>query len=274
MSAGAGLAADCTRAGAGSTGPRAVALQLQVLSALILREVRAAFGRSRLGYLWALLVPCATIAMLVVLFTLIDRQAPIGPSLALFFATGILTLDHLSRLSHSLLHSFAASRGLLAYPRVQRLDVVLARAALIIATYALITGLVAGALIALGHAPWPAAPLRLLGAFAATALLGVSLGLCHAVAAARWDAWPQVERIMMRPMFLLSGVFYLPMMLPAQVQAVLWWNPIVHLVEWARSGWYPAYVSAHLSPAYPLSVALALLVTGLLAERATRSRPP
>ena len=69
--------------------------QIRVIAALVLRETRATFGTSQLGYLWAFIQPLGGLAVLVGLWALIGRKAPYGTSLALYFATGILMLQFL-----------------------------------------------------------------------------------------------------------------------------------------------------------------------------------
>ena len=52
----------------------ALRIQLRVIFALLLRETRVAFGTSSLGYLWAILTPALGVGLLVLVFSLIDRN--------------------------------------------------------------------------------------------------------------------------------------------------------------------------------------------------------
>ncbi len=247
-------------------------LQAHVIGALVLRETRAAFGASHIGYLWAVIVPVTSIAVLVAVFTLTGRNPPYGSSFALFFATGVLTLQFFSKLSSSLMAAFEANKALLTYPPIKELDVLIARATLITATYAVIFMLVFCGIMLWDTSGMPAHPGRTMEAFAAIALLGLAFGIVNAVILSLWDSWRHVEKIVTSPLFFLSGIFYVPSLLPPDILAYLSWNPILHAVEWMRDGFYPNYESSVLDRAYLLKSILALMVTGFSGERLFRKR--
>ncbi len=247
-------------------------LQARVIAALVLRETRAAFGTSQFGYLWAIVAPAAGVGLLVFIFSLVDRQPPFGASLALFFATGVLTLEFFTKLSNALMTAFDANKALLTYPLIKETDALFARLILIAATYALIMVLFYSALTILGLADPPAYPERLLQAFGATAFFGFGFGTINAVAISLFGSWIHIEKVLTRPLFFLSGIFYIPSLLPPEVIAVLKWNPILHLVEWMRTGYYPNYESTVINHAYPIGLAVLLTLLGLTGERVFRKK--
>lgn len=249
----------------------ALLVQFRVLVALVLRETRATFGTSHLGYAWAVLTPALGITLLVFLFSLIGRQPPYGHSLALFFATGLLTVEFFNRLSTTLMTGIEANKSLLTYPLVGEIDVLAARALLIAMTYALIMALFYGGLYMLDLARLPREPQVFVAAFAATAFLGASFGTFNAALVGVWDSWRHVERVLTRPLIFLSGVFYVPELLPRSLGEILWWNPVLHLVEWFRMAYYPTYPQGLFTPWYPLVCGTAFLLAGLAIERFTRS---
>lgn len=249
----------------------ALLAQWRVLIALVLRETRATFGTSHLGYAWAVATPALGITVLVVIFAQIGRQPPYGESLALFFASGLLTVEFFTRLSTTLMHGIEANKALLSYPMVGALDVLMARAVLITMTYALIMALFYAGLWALGMARLPYNPAGMLCAFGATAFLGTAMGVCNAAIVGVWDAWRHVQGLINRPLMFVSGVFYVPELLPRAFGDVLWWNPVLHLVEGFRVALYPAYPDQLFTPWYPLVWATGLLLVGLSLERFTRS---
>jgi len=250
----------------------ALSTQIRVISALVLRETRATFGTSQIGYLWAIIVPAAGTMLLVLLFSAAGRHPPFGASLALFFATGLLTLEFFNKLSDSLMTVFEANRALMTYPLLKGPDFLFARAILIGATYVLIMGLFFSTLIALDLAGPPAHPTELMEAFGITFLLGFGFGATNAVIVSLLDSWRHVERILTRPLIFLSGVFYVPSVLPSSAREWIAWNPVLHTVEWVRNGYYVNYDSRVLDKSYVVGLALCLVFTGLAGERLTRSR--
>ncbi|WP_341367038.1 ABC transporter permease [Yoonia sp. BS5-3] len=247
-------------------------VQARVIAALILRETRAAFGTSQIGYLWAIITPAASVGLLVFIFSLIDRQPPFGASLALFFATGILTLEFFNKLSNTLMTAFDANKALLTYPLIKETDALFARLILISVTYTLIMLLFYGSLCVLGLADVPAYPERLLMAFASTAFLGFGFGTLNAVIMSLFHSWSHIEKVLTRPLFLLSGIFYIPSLLPPEAIAILRWNPVLHLIEWVRSGYYINYESTVLDQTYPIGLAVLMTLLGLSGERLFRKK--
>ena len=247
-----------------------LSLQARVLVSLVLRETRATFGTSVFGYLWGMIIPPMSIARLVLIFSFAGRQPPFGSSLALFFATGIFALEFFNQLSGKLMSVFDANRALLTYPIIKDVDTLLARALLVVATYTLIMAIFYAGLITVGLASLPARLEHMILAFLATWLLGFGFGTLNAVIASLWDTWKQIEKILTRPLFFVSGIFYVPSQLPPQAREILQWNPVLHLVEWFRHGFYPNYNSMILDMWYPVGVGAAMLLVGLAGERLFR----
>ncbi|MDB9944860.1 ABC transporter permease [Ascidiaceihabitans sp.] len=251
---------------------RLIWLQIRVISALTLRETRMTFGTSHSGYFWAILQPLISISFLVFLFYLIGRQAPYGASLALFFSTAILTLELHNKLSVSLMRAFTSNKSLLTYPMIRETDTLFARLILIACTFVLINCLLYGGLIIFGFADLPAHPEKMVLAFMVSCFLGLGIGTLNAILYHSNQAWQHVEKIFARPLFFLSGVFYIPSSLPPEAVSILKWNPILHLVEWTREGYYPHYQSDVLAIEYPLSLAAVLVMVALFWERITRKK--
>lgn len=259
-----------TRMQAFNTLSSVFAIQGRVIGALIMREVRTTFGSSVMGYVWAILTPTVGVAIMVVIFSAIGRVAPFGTSLALFFSTGLLTLEMFRKLSSSLMNVLNANKGLLTYPPITETDVILARFLVVFLTYIVIMMLFYGTLVWTGRAELPANWHALFMGIAAVALLGLGFGMLNMFILMRWYAWRHVERILTRPLLIISGVFYVPSQLPSEAIAIVKWNPVLHGIEWVRNGYYPNYDSAVLDKTYMLSVIACLLLVGLGGERLTR----
>ena len=249
-----------------------LALQTRILGALVIRETRASFGKSQLGYLWEIITPAGGMVVLVIIFTALGRKPPFGESLALFFATGILTLYFFRKLSSNMMNAFTANKALLTYPPIKETDTLFARAILVTLTYVLIMAVFYGGLIALGMAGPPHRPEVVAEAFLATAAFGFGVGMFNAFVLTFWTSWSNVYGVLTRPLFFISGIFYVPSYMPPHLIAILEWNPVVHLVEWVRVGYYPNYHSMIFAPHYPLAIAMVLTVVGLAGERLTRAQ--
>lgn len=245
-------------------------IQIRVIVALTLRETRMTFGTSHAGYFWAVIQPLISISFLVFVFYLIGRQAPYGTSLALFFATAILTLEMHNKLSVSLMRAFTSNKALLTYPMIRRTDTLFARSFLIFCTFVAIDGIFYTGLIVFDLAALPRHPEQVGVAFLTTLCFGFGVGCINAILYQRYQAWQHVEKLFARPLFFLSGVFYIPSNLPPEAIAIVKWNPLLHIVEWMREGYYSNYDSQILVKTYPLSIAALLILGGLFFERISR----
>src|SRR5215216_777475 len=102
--------------------------QLQVIHALLLRETKTRFGANQLGYLWAFVQPSLWIGMFLVFDSLFGRTAPPGMSLVAFLTTGIVPFSLFRETTNRCVSAIEANKGLLFYPQVRPLDLVIARA--------------------------------------------------------------------------------------------------------------------------------------------------
>jgi capsular polysaccharide transport system permease protein len=249
-----------------------LALQVRVIIALILRETRATYGTSQIGYLWEIITPAAGTAVLVGIFTAINRHPPFGESFALFFATGLLTLGLFRKLGTSLMGVYDANKALMTYPPIKGTDVLFARFLLIAATQLVIMVVFYSGLGYFGLAGAPAYPEKLINAFAVTCLLGFGFGATSAAVLSYVESWRQIVTILTRPLMFISAIFYVPSYMPPEIVDWLKWNPVLHCVEWMRNGYYANYDSRVLDQTYVLTVAVILTLVGLLGERLTRQQ--
>uniref|UniRef100_UPI003BA97BF5 ABC transporter permease n=1 Tax=Stappia sp. TaxID=1870903 RepID=UPI003BA97BF5 len=227
-----------------------IVVKARVVGALALREARVTFGAVKLGYFWAIFEPVLGTALLTFIFSIITRHPPIGTSFALFFATGVLTISLYQKLSNSLMAVFEANRGLLAYPLVKETDVVFARFLVILMTYLFIYIIFFGGLITLGLAHFPHRLDLVLLAIGAIAALGFGVGLTNAVIYMLWPTWRRIEAVITRPLFFVSGVFFIPASFPPDIRYWLSWNPIFQAIDFFRVGYYNNYKSQTLDVNY------------------------
>lgn len=251
-----------------------LAVQLRVIGALILRETRSRFGRSQLGYLWAIAEPLAYIISLSLLFDAISRHAPFGPNVALFFATGLLPYQLYSRIASALTSAFDANEALLAFPIVKPVDTLIARTLLEIATAALVMILLFGGLVFFVDAPEPVSLHVMVLAIVGLSLLGFGVGTINAVISKLFASWRQVYDVASRPLMLVCGVFFTPDTLPPGARDVVSYIPITHGIELFRSGYYSGYRSTVMDIGYLFVCGLVLCLIGLAAERIIRLTRP
>ena len=83
-----------------------------------------------------------------------------------------------------------------------------------------------------------------LSSFALAGLLGLGVGTLNCVLFGFFPTWSNIWKVLTRPLFILSGLFFTFESLPASIQAVLWYNPLIHVVGLMRAGFYGSYEAA------------------------------
>lgn len=251
---------------------RGVLTQLQVIRAIVLREVKTRFGNHQWGYAWALIGPLAWVAAFALVYHLLGRMAPPGMSVISFLITGIVTFEMFRNTSNQATGAIAGNKGLLFYPQVRPLDLVMARTLLEGATQVVVFSiLLSGVALYEGRLPVDDVLTTIAGVGLAIGL-GGSFGLVSCGLSTISPTFERIHGMVMRPMFWFSAVFYPVDSVPTAVRSILLYNPVVHVIEMVRDGWFPGYQTRHIDPWYPAVWVLVLLFFGLSLERVARRR--
>jgi ABC-type polysaccharide/polyol phosphate export permease len=255
------------------TAGTALATQLRVLHALLIRETRTRFSEARIGYGWALLEPVLHILMLSLVFAvMMHGRPPIGRHFFIFYYTGIIPYHLFVHTSSSMSHAIASNGPLLQVPPVSTFDVVLARGLLELATDLVVAVILLAGFTAVGLHAIP----RDLGGVAAALLsawlIGCGFGFLNAVAAAFWKGWDKIWAQITRVLYFCSGIFYVPATMPDRVRHLLAWNPVLQAVDWFRASFFQGYDPYWLDRSYLVIAGLWVLLIGLALERRLRRR--
>ncbi|NEX47749.1 ABC transporter permease [Pseudotabrizicola algicola] len=233
-------------------------------SALILREMTTSYGRSPGGYLWAILEPVAGLALLSIVFSYIVRTPSLGNNFMYFFAGGLLPFGLYLTVSNTTAGAVRFSKALLEYPAVSFIDAVLARFVLNAMTYLLIMFLVlTGIIIGYNLNPilnWPSIFLAI--AMALSLAFGVGVMNCFLVTS--YPLWERAWAVANRPLFIISGILFIPENMTGQLRDILMLNPLIHITSEMRKGLFSTYDAVHVRPLYVFTIALVLTVLGLL----------
>ena len=242
---------------------------LRSIAALMLREMSSRYGQSVGGYIWAVLEPLGTIAILAIGFSLIIHNPPLGTSFILFYATGFLPFLLFQNVQLTVSRALIFSKPLLAYPALRWIDAILARFILNFLTSLLVTYILLVGILAVTKTTSPLVPGPILGALALAGILGLGIGVLNCFMMGMLPVWAQIWSIITRPLFLASGILVLPEDLPAWAQDILWFNPLIHVTALMRQGFYPMYQPPYVTISYTLFAGLFPLALGLLVLRKT-----
>jgi len=252
--------------------PLAIGSRRRVIVALLLREAQTRFGKTRLGYLWALIEPISHVAVMSLVYWAINRMAPVGASVVLFFVTGVLPYFLFQKVALHLGGAVRSNQKLLRLPLVNTMNLVVSRAALEGLTWIVVSALIFFALITTGRAEPPEHPGACMVAAAAAFGLGCGVGLVNAVLMPIWPSWVQIYPTVTRPLYHFSAIFFFIDQIPSYLRDWLSWNPMVHAIQWFRQGYRDDYASTVLDEIYLLKWIAVTLLLGLCMERLAQRR--
>ncbi len=236
----------------------------RVVSALLIREMSTRFGSKPGGYLWALLDPLAHVAFLSLIFKAVAHTPPLGVSFPLFFATGYIGFQFYQASAGYLNTAVNSNRSLLNYPNVAPIDTVSARYLLQLITTSVVGFCILLPLVASIRIQTSIDYLQLLEAVAIASTLALGAGFANNVLFLMYPLYEKVFGIVTRPLFLVSGIFYLPDSLPSTARDLILYNPLAHIVMKFRMGFYPQYKAPGYDGGYVWALVVSVLFGGIL----------
>ena len=247
-------------------------IQARVVGAVILRETRTRFGRHRLGYLWAFVESLFWVLTFAGIHHMMGHTPAGGMDIIAFLATGIITFILFRNTVTHCQASILGNRPLLFYPQVRPLDIALARSLLEAVTLSVVFVVLLSANGLVQSELYVDSALRVLAGLLLAWLLGLGLGLCLMGLATFFPVVDQIVPILLRPMFFVSGLFFTANDLPAGLRDALLYNPMMHVIELVRDGWFREYEAHYLDLSYVVVWTVSLLYLGVLLERLARRR--
>lgn len=216
--------------------PRAVRTQLNVLGALMMRDIHTRYGRQNLGFVWLFVEP-ALLGIFVALMRAF--QVTVLPGGINVFAFGVIgyVIYYVFRTIIGRAATAAESNEpLLWHARVTLEDIMLARTILETAAVMIATAVF---LVAIGVAfgSWPLSWVQMGIGIILMGLLAHGFALV-ALAMTRFGV-PVVDRVVHPILYvsiIFSGVFFMVWWMPEPVQAVILLVPIIHIFEFIREG--------------------------------------
>jgi capsular polysaccharide transport system permease protein len=71
--------------------------------------------------------------------------------------------------------------------------------------------------------------------------------------------------MLLRALYMLSGIFHLAQIMPSYLRDIMVWNPFLIGIEWFRNGFYDRYDPPWLDRSYMATVIFLLFMAGLVA---------
>jgi len=234
------------------------------IAALILREMSSTYGRSPGGYIWMILEPVAGVALLSFVFSLIQRSPSLGNNFPYFYASAMLPFLFFATISNQIAAAITYSRALLAYPAVTFMDALLARFLLNTLTQMLVLVIMMAGIVMLYDLrpilDWPSLFLGIGMLLAIT----MSIGVMNCFLFASFPLWQRFWTVLTRPLFILSGILFIPEDVPARFRDLFMINPLAHVTSQMRKGFFGTYDAVYVQPLYVFMISLVVGIFGML----------
>lgn len=241
----------------------------QVVMALAVREIRTRYSADLLGFGWALLTPAAWIVLLVVAFHVLGRAIPIHTDPVSFILSGVIPYLVFRSSITAITRTRGHYRTLIFLGPVSRAHISAALSLL-----ELISALLLYALVMLINSTVTGNfelhdPIKVMAGLWLAWLFGFSLGSLVDELAHIHVLFSRLAPVLLRPFFLISGVFFAASEIPLNMLGWLDWNPLLHAIDLLREGMFVSYHSPAVNVPYMLTVNALLFALALLARRRT-----
>lgn len=210
---------------------------------------------------------------LIFIYTVIRVHTVGGIDTVVWLIGGLLAFFMFRRTGTQVMNAVNANQSLFAYRQVKPVDTLLVRGGLeAVLMFINLCLLLMGAAL-FGHSVVPADLLAVFKAFFGLWLLGMGFGLTTSVIVELVPEAGKILKLVMMPLYLLSGVMVPISAIPQPYREWLLLNPVVHGVDAVRLGFSPYYhAGSDLDVGYMYEFALISVLLGLALQRRFQSR--
>ena len=246
-----------------------VSVTLSVWRGIFLREALERLFDERAAWFWMLLEPSLHIGFITFLVAVLRVRTIGGIDVMLWIAVGLLSFFLFRRTAMQTMYGVNSSRALFIYRQVKPIDPPLIRAVLEAFLMLFVSAVVLGTIALLGHMSLPDDPLLVFVASFGLWLLGLGYGLITSVLIILVQELEHIFKVLMLPLYLISGVIYPLANVPPKYRDLLLLNPIAHGLEATRLGFSNGYHAfPGLSLSYLYGCVAVCIFTGLLLHKA------
>ena len=245
----------------------------RIVAAILLQDMQTRFGRGYWSYLVVITWPLAHAGVLLSVYILLNRIAPVGDEPALFALTGVLPYILSLYPGRMMAASYLMNRQLLAMPVIKPMHLMASGFIIELIIGSIVFLLLVTVLEMGGVNLWPNDVPQAVAALSATFFLALGLGAFNMVCSALFGTFYITFYVLfMAGIYIGSGVYIPAWLIPESTRRYLDYNPLFNLVEWLRSAYYASYDPDLVNKPLVLGTATVALFLGLAGERFLRNK--
>ncbi|MWP61797.1 ABC transporter permease [Gilliamella sp. Pas-s25] len=242
---------------------RSLKIQLNVLNALILREIITRYGRNNIGFLWLFVEPMSLTFLISLMWFFFKINSISNLNIVAFVLTGYPMAMMWRNASSRAKGSVTANKALLYHRNIKILDLVYARVFLEMIGASAAQVFVILFFIFIGLIAIPYDPFYMLCAWGLMCWFSLGLGLIIFVLSAKYEVFDKMWVTLSFILMPLSGAFFWVDTFPHEIQELLLYIPPINGTEMFRSGYFGPSVITHQNVSYLVLCNIILLFVGL-----------
>ncbi|WP_322995291.1 ABC transporter permease [Castellaniella sp.] len=241
---------------------------LSVWKAIFLREALDRLFDMRAAWLWLVMEPLAHIGFYAYIYSAFRVRSIGGADIAVWIVVGMLGFFLFRRTGDQVTHAVDSNQPMFAYRQVKPFDAAFMRAFLEGFLMLIVSTIILLVVALFGHPAIPVNGFWLIQAYMGLWLFGLGYGMIASVLMRLVPEMEHILKMLMMPLFIISGAIWPLQAIPQPYQDWLMINPIAHGLELIRESFVPHYqVVPGTSMGYLYFWGLASVFIGLLLYR-------
>ena len=216
-------------------------IQLNVINALIYRELKTRVSQVRGGILGVFIEPLGVMSIFLIIFSVVRANNVSGLNTILFLGTGIVLFTLFSDIAIRSSNAIEANKALFFYRPVKPIDTVIARSVVESGLYSIVFIVIILGTFLIQQDVFLNDISLLFITYLALVIFSFGVGLFLMVATFVYPTLKQLIPLAMRPLWFISGVFASLSALPQWLRPYVSWNPVLQAIEIARHSFSPDY---------------------------------
>lgn len=234
-----------------------------VILSLWLRSINFEASHDRIGYLWLVLDPLIHVLIICIVPLLLHADQVADMNTFPFAIIGACFWLTFRAAATGALAGGGILKTQLEHPVVRRFDIIIARGVSAIVIYFFVGIALIFVTTYMGVSEFPINLPMFLLLFLISWIFGISYGIIVHSLVLRYPGMRRINGFLIRFIGLTSGLFFVSEQLPDDIAAIFLWNPLLHVVQFARSCWFYDYKSRDADPNYILYWSLGLVLLAL-----------
>lgn len=245
-------------------------VQLNVIGALLVRELNTRFGRENIGFLWLAAEPLLFAVLVAAAWNLIKGSSEHGVGIVAFVVSGYIPLTFLRHAFGRCTNIFIANSSLLYHRQIKILDFIFVRVLLEMLGSMIAYIFIALILIYFNLFPVPSDLGYLIGGWFLYALFVLSVCLVIAPLSEMSGVLEKLLPVTVYIAIPVSGTFTMSSWLTPQAREYANLSPLVNAMEMMRYGIFGDTVRPYYDAWNPIIVSMVLMPIGLALCRRIR----